>query len=89
MCYCKYNFRFDFGTAGEGTAAVPLPNVSVPNKNNKWIHVVTELSRARVVLYLFSSSSRGTQRIVSVEYLFGRAVIASNFRLGKCHLELS
>ena len=32
---------------------------------------------------------RGTQRIVSVEYLFGRPVIASNFRLGKCHLELS
>ena len=23
------------------------------------------------------------------EYLFGRPVIASNFRLGKCHLELS
>ena len=33
--------------------------------------------------------SRGTQRIVSVQYLFGRPVIASNFRLGKCHLELS
>ena len=32
---------------------------------------------------------RGTQRIVSVEYLFGRPVIASNFRLGKCYLELS
>ena len=32
---------------------------------------------------------RGTQRIVSVEYLFGRPVIASNFRLGKCHLEPS
>ena len=32
---------------------------------------------------------RGTQQIVSVEYLFGRPVIASNFRLGKCHLELS
>ena len=32
---------------------------------------------------------RGTQRIVSMEYLFGRPVIASNFRLGKCHLELS
>ena len=33
--------------------------------------------------------NRGTQRIVSVEYLFGRPVIASNFRLVKCHLELS
>ena len=33
--------------------------------------------------------NRGTQRIVSVEYLFGRPVLASNFRLGKCHLELS
>ena len=33
--------------------------------------------------------TRGTQRIVSVEYLFGRPVIASNFRLGKCHVELS
>ena len=32
---------------------------------------------------------RGSQRIVSVECLFGRPVIASNFRLGKCHLELS
>ena len=32
---------------------------------------------------------RGTQRIVSVKYLFGRPVIASNFRLGKCHLDLS
>ena len=32
---------------------------------------------------------RGTQRIVSVDNLFGRPVIASNFRLGKCHLELS
>ena len=32
---------------------------------------------------------RRTQRIVSVEHLFGRPVIASNFRLGKCHLELS
>ena len=32
---------------------------------------------------------RGTQRIVSVEYLFGRTKIASNIRLGKCHLELS
>ena len=32
---------------------------------------------------------RGTQRIVSVEYLLGRPVIASNFRLGKCHLGLS
>ena len=32
---------------------------------------------------------RGTQQIVSVEYLFGRPVIASHFRLGKCHLELS
>ena len=36
-----------------------------------------------------SAFIRGTQRIVSVEYLFGRPVIASNFRLGKCHLELS
>ena len=35
------------------------------------------------------SKFRGTQRIVSVEYLFGRHEIASNFRLGKCHLELS
>ena len=31
---------------------------------------------------------RGTQGIVSVEYLFGRPVIALNFRLlGKCHFD--
>ena len=32
---------------------------------------------------------RGTQRIISVEYLFGRPIIASDIRLGKFHLELS
>ena len=35
--------------------------------------------------------NRGTYtvRIVSVEYLFGRPIIASDIWLGKCHLELS
>ena len=39
-------------------------------------------------LNIYWSLLRDTQRIVSVEYLFGRPVIASNFLLGKCHLEL-
>ena len=42
-----------------------------------------------ILSLLFNEVNRGTQRIVSVEYLFERPVIASNFRLGKCHLELS
>ena len=36
-----------------------------------------------------SLSIRGTQRIVSVNYLFGRPLIPSNFLTENCHLELS
>ena len=54
----------------------------------------------RVPLNRIPTLHRGTQRIVSVECLFGRPGIASrdgisltenlpHFRLGKCHLELS
>ena len=48
------------------------------------VYIPTNIWKAEV-----QTSIRGTQGIVSVEYLFGRPVIASNFRLGKCHLELS
>ena len=49
----------------------------------------TEMKVSKTLREDQNTLNRGTQRIVSVEYLFGRPVIASNFRLGKCHLELS
>ena len=55
-------------------------------------HSHQSLSRLCNVYFVLNHASAcfmGTQRIVSVEYLFGRPVIASHFRLGKCHVEFS
>ena len=53
------------------------------------VYVLSVSSHYRRPVETLGQLGRGTQRIVSVEYLFGRTVIASNVRLGKCHLELS
>ena len=81
----RYKTKFDFETTlllyndGVGRKYIPYWAPSLRDS-------------AQYGIYFLPTSrhyNRGTQRIVSVEYLFGRPVIASNFRLGKCHLELS
>ena len=73
-------------------------NEDAPKNSNYAAASIGAPTRAQVFRYdvkldwhggFFENVSGGTQRIVSVEYLFGRPVIASNFRLRKCHLELS
>ena len=58
--------------------------------NSSQLHLLNEQGDLPFLLHISDHYIVGdTQRIVSVEYLFGRPVIASNFQLGNCHLELS